>query len=497
MRGPTTANNLHMSNATVASCEFKRLIKSPGFGELKSFEKREKTPCDDSDPIRVAYGGETEVCLCGTHAEIIKHYWKGPVANRAEILLEDVRGEPRNSKLTEEELAGHFELEKWSNDRLIYDRNFKTWRSAWLEAAHISSFGKGDVKRSDGPFSISYFQYGYIRSDVGGVMLACIYIPILRLQLEVPASEIEGDESIWQSKTLLHSIRASSGYVDGLNAQGISLWLQEPTISLAERVVSLEADLSENVSDDGREVYQPSPVRHGVKVPELKKTEASNVHAVKAVWEATKETIWGATEPIITQSPGKIPRWLPEGLPSQPVTSAYEELLKPGLGVGYKHCYPAGVMCGSCSRIVFDGAAACVCGVIPYPDMISARDISHTQTQRNSLSGGRIVSTTLEDYIAAFESARGNSDPPQGNSAGTVGGGGDDGDGSDGSTSSSTESLSSGDEAPLDAAPTRKWILDLVKRAHALVLKSTSYKRAKKLEFDKRQRAEDARLPRR
>ena len=85
-------------------------------------------------------------------------------------------------------------------------------------------------------FNLSYLTYGYHGPrGPDGVRLACLYLPTIKAQLELPIDDVEGDGG-WESRALLSSICGREDYRDGLNDEGVSLFEPEPVVTLADRV---------------------------------------------------------------------------------------------------------------------------------------------------------------------------------------------------------------------------------------------------------------------
>ena len=101
------------------------------------------------------------------------------------------------------ELAGEFsDLRSWSQPPAQRGERSLTWRTTELPAGAINSLGGMRALR-EGMFSLSYFTYGYHGPEDD--QIACIYLPLIKAQLELPADDVEGRLG-WESRALLNSI---------------------------------------------------------------------------------------------------------------------------------------------------------------------------------------------------------------------------------------------------------------------------------------------------
>jgi len=202
--------------------------------------------------------------------------------------MDEKKTRPVSGGYSASEMAGEFPgLRPWSHTPQQDGDRSSTWRTANLSAATINSLGGKQALR-DGMFSLSYFTYGYHDSE--GIRTACVYLPAIQAQLELPDDDSNGFLG-WESRALLRSIFGSQDYRDGLNDEGISLFETEPVVSLADRI----AEAARLVAADAPGgAYMTSPDRKAADV--------------RSVWNAHKESITGvgAASKLGPVSPGKL-----------------------------------------------------------------------------------------------------------------------------------------------------------------------------------------------
>ena len=272
-------------------CKFPGLIKArdPGVLSLRltaqtlteqlgnTFDPEAFGTCEYEDQaVTLAHLNECQLTVCRKHAKTM-------------LRLSGKSLRPVSGGYSAAEMAGEFPgLRPWSHTPQQEGERSSTWRTAKLSAATINSLGGKQALR-DGMFSLSYFTYGY--HDNEGIRTACVYLPAIQAQLELPDDDSNGFLG-WESRALLSSICGRRDYRDGLNDEGISLFEAEPVVSLADRI----AEAARLVAADAPGgAYMTSPDR---KAADL-----------RSVWNAHKENITGvgAASQLGPVSPGKLP----------------------------------------------------------------------------------------------------------------------------------------------------------------------------------------------
>jgi len=270
--------------------------------------------CEYEDQaVTLAHLNERKLTVCQKHAKAILRLSGEPMPPDVKKTRLALGG------YSASEMAGEFPgLRPWSQTpEQVGDRS-STWRTAKLSAATINSLGGKQALR-DGMFSLSYFTYGYHDSE--GIRTACVYLPTIQAQLELPDDDSNGFLG-WESRALLRSICGNPDYRDGLNDEGISLFEAEPVVSLVDRI----AEATRLVAADAPGgAYMTSPDRKaadqrsvwnanresitGVGAASYVTSPDRKAADVRSLWNANREIITGvgAASKLGPVSPGKLP----------------------------------------------------------------------------------------------------------------------------------------------------------------------------------------------
>jgi len=391
--------------ASTCDCEFPELVNAHNPSALRLlmasqaiaeqyggvFDPSKFCACDHDDQTTtlVTYHGQT-MRVCSKHghsvATLSPHQPSQPTKGRSQSV---------SGGYSAAELAGEFSgLHAWTHTLDQRGEHGLKWRTTELSASAINALGGRQAMR-DGMFNLSYFTYGYHGPD--DARIACLYMPAVKAQLELPADDVEG-LSGWESRALLTSICGRADFQDGLNGEGVSLFEREPVVNLAERI----AEATQLTAPEARqEPYVASPNRH-----------------LRSVWDSHKENITGGS--TATQPGGASPGKLPAGrfsIASDPRSFAF--------GSG-------GELCESCGALTRRGdGIACSCGHVAGS--------SRLQPARTASSAGdghtgptdhvKDFADMLREGVAASQRHRGiRAGGPPGGGRDPPGDDGDDGD---------------------------------------------------------------------
>ena len=161
-----------------------------------TFDPKAFGMCDyEGQAAVLAQLNERDVTVCIKHANEMLRL-SGEARSQDEKKMQPVSGGYSAS-----EMAGEFPgMRPWSHNPQHDGDRSSTWRTTRLSAASINSLGGKQALR-DGMFSLSYFTYGYYDNE--GIRTACVYLPAIHAQLELPDDDSNGFLG-WESRTLLY-----------------------------------------------------------------------------------------------------------------------------------------------------------------------------------------------------------------------------------------------------------------------------------------------------
>ena len=107
---------------------------------------------------------------------------------------------------------------------------------------------------------LAYYTMGHRKLE-DDTQVVCIYIPIIKAQVEIPEEELEGNgPNAWHSKVLLTCLLREGKYVDGLDDNGIFIHTPEPQLTFSDYVKEVE-QLDEGRDSNCTEAFKASPNR--------------------------------------------------------------------------------------------------------------------------------------------------------------------------------------------------------------------------------------------
>ena len=113
----------------------------------------------------------------------------------------------------------------------------------------------------NGVWWLAYYTVGHRKLE-DDTQVACIYIPIIKAQVEILEEELEGTgPNAWHSKVLLTCMLRDGKYVDGLYDNGIFIHTPEPQLTFSDYVKEVEQLEEEGRDSNCTEAFRASPSR--------------------------------------------------------------------------------------------------------------------------------------------------------------------------------------------------------------------------------------------